>query len=104
MSKWAPAVGLAWLVPGGGHFLLRRSGRGEQRCEQARVQPVHAGTCWGQEMQRELQIVQQENQSLADRSNRDWFLLGAGVLVSGVLVGLILPRLRVQRRSRWGEL
>ena len=28
----------------------------------------------------------------------------AGVLVSGVLVGLILPRLRVQRRNRWGEL
>lgn len=27
-SKWAPAVGLAWLVPGGGHFLLGRSGRG----------------------------------------------------------------------------
>ena len=55
-------------------------------------------------LERELQIVQQENQSLADRSNKDWFLLGAGVLVSGVLVGLILPRLRLQRRSRWGEL
>lgn len=28
MSKWAPVVGLAWLIPGGGHFLLRRTGRG----------------------------------------------------------------------------
>lgn len=27
-SAWAPAVALAWLVPGGGHFLLRRTGRG----------------------------------------------------------------------------
>ena len=28
MGKWAPAVALAWLVPGGGHFLLKRPGRG----------------------------------------------------------------------------
>lgn len=28
VSKWAPAVALAWLIPGGGHFLLKRPGRG----------------------------------------------------------------------------
>jgi hypothetical protein len=28
VSKWAPALALAWLVPGGGHFLLKRPGRG----------------------------------------------------------------------------
>lgn len=28
LSAWAPAVALAWLVPGGGHFLLKRPGRG----------------------------------------------------------------------------
>ena len=28
MTKWVPAVALAWLIPGGGHFLLKRSGRG----------------------------------------------------------------------------
>lgn len=27
-AKWGPVVGLAWLVPGGGHFLLRRPLRG----------------------------------------------------------------------------
>src|SRR5437660_2263587 len=27
-AKWLPAVALAWLIPGGGHFLLKRSGRG----------------------------------------------------------------------------
>ena len=26
-AHWAPAVALAWLVPGGGHFLLNRTGR-----------------------------------------------------------------------------
>jgi hypothetical protein len=26
--SWVPVVALAWLVPGGGHFLLKRYGRG----------------------------------------------------------------------------
>jgi hypothetical protein len=28
IGVWAPAVALGWLVPGGGHFLLKRTGRG----------------------------------------------------------------------------
>jgi len=28
LSAWAPAVTLGWLIPGGGHFLLKRNGRG----------------------------------------------------------------------------
>ena len=28
ISVWAPAVALGWLIPGGGHFLLKRTGRG----------------------------------------------------------------------------
>jgi len=27
-GAWAPAVALGWLIPGGGHLLLRRTGRG----------------------------------------------------------------------------
>ena len=27
VNVWGPAVALAWLVPGGGHFLLKRYGR-----------------------------------------------------------------------------
>ena len=27
-GKWLPAVVLAWVIPGGGHFLLKRPGRG----------------------------------------------------------------------------
>jgi hypothetical protein len=26
--KWVPAVALAWVVPGGGHFMFNRPGRG----------------------------------------------------------------------------
>jgi hypothetical protein len=28
ISTWVPAVALGWLIPGGGHFLLKRQGRG----------------------------------------------------------------------------
>jgi hypothetical protein len=27
LTLWGPAVALAWIVPGGGHFLLKRHGR-----------------------------------------------------------------------------
>lgn len=27
-SSWLPALALGWLIPGAGHFLLRRQGRG----------------------------------------------------------------------------
>lgn len=28
LSVWVPAVALGWLVPGGGHIFLKRTGRG----------------------------------------------------------------------------
>ena len=28
LRAWAPVVGLGWLIPGGGHFLLKKTGRG----------------------------------------------------------------------------
>jgi TM2 domain-containing membrane protein YozV len=28
LRAWVPAVALGWLIPGGGHFLLKRTGRG----------------------------------------------------------------------------
>ena len=28
IGAWAPALALSWLVPGGGHLLLKRTGRG----------------------------------------------------------------------------
>jgi hypothetical protein len=28
IGAWAPAVALGWLIPGGGHLLLKRPGRG----------------------------------------------------------------------------
>jgi TM2 domain-containing membrane protein YozV len=28
IGTWAPALALSWLIPGGGHFLLKKNGRG----------------------------------------------------------------------------
>lgn len=28
LGAWVPPVALGWLIPGGGHFLLKRNGRG----------------------------------------------------------------------------
>jgi len=55
-------------------------------------------------LERELQLAQQEKMSLSDKSERDWFLTGAGVLLAGLLVGLIVPRLHRRKRRGWGEL
>lgn len=53
----------------------------------------------------EVQIaaLQQENGELASRRNRDWFIAGAAVLLAGVLVGIIVPRIRLRKRSRWSD-
>lgn len=48
-----------------------------------------------------VDILEQENEALAGMSTRNWFITGALVLFGGVLVGLILPRMRFQRRSRY---
>ncbi len=55
-------------------------------------------------LERTLQLERQENAALSDRRNQDWFVRGAGVLLVGLIAGLVLPRLRSRRSSRWGEL
>jgi SH3 domain protein len=45
-----------------------------------------------------------ELSDLKRNTQRDWFLAGAGVLIAGLVLGLILPRLRVRRRAGWGDL
>lgn len=54
---------------------------------------------------REIEDVKQQNRELENKTAQNWFLIGAGVVVGGVLLGLILPHLRVRRRkSSWGSL
>lgn len=56
------------------------------------------------ELERSLQLAQQENQALRDTSNQAWFLRGAGVLLGGILLGVFFPRLGSRNSRRWSEL
>ena len=54
---------------------------------------------------REVEDIKQQNRELENKTAQNWFLIGAGVVVGGILIGLILPHLRVRRRkSSWGSL
>jgi len=48
-----------------------------------------------------VDTLEQEIAMLAGQQNRNWFIAGASVLVVGLLLGLWLPRIRWQRRSRY---
>lgn len=45
--------------------------------------------------------LEQENRELSSQTTRYWFMAGALVLLIGVLLGIWLPRVRWQRRSRY---
>ncbi len=55
-------------------------------------------------LETELQAMEQQNSVLRDRSARDWFITGTGVTILGILIGLIIPKIRFQRKSNWNEL
>lgn len=51
----------------------------------------------------QMQSLEIENNSLKDSSSKNWFLIGAAVLFGGIILGLILPRLRFQKKESWGS-
>ncbi len=52
-----------------------------------------------QTLQREIDQLKSDNRHLQDRTQRDWFITGAGVLLGGILLGLFLPMLRRKKKS-----
>ncbi|MBK5930520.1 TIGR04211 family SH3 domain-containing protein [Halochromatium salexigens] len=48
--------------------------------------------------------LEHRNLELSNQSRQQWFLIGAGVVGGGILIGLVLPNLRLRRRrSSWGS-
>lgn len=87
----------------------------ELRAELDRVRRVSASAMELDKANRELRTrlvaaeqggdsLRMEVTELKRNTRRDWFLAGAGVMVFGLLLGLILPRLKLGRRSGWGDL
>ncbi|MBT8101739.1 MAG: TIGR04211 family SH3 domain-containing protein [Gammaproteobacteria bacterium] len=48
-----------------------------------------------------VDTLEQENRQLASQKTRYWFMAGGLVLLVGILLGIWLPRVRWQRRSRY---
>lgn len=52
-------------------------------------------------LERELEAKRLQNQALLDDQRQHWFLIGAGVLFGGILLGLFFPQIHWRRRNRW---
>lgn len=55
-------------------------------------------------LERDAQVMQQQTEAAKDRSQRDWFVAGGGVVIAGMFLGLVLPKIRFRRKSSWGSL
>lgn len=53
------------------------------------------------EREQDVQRLERENETLSSDALTRWFLSGAGVLLGGIVLGLVLPSLRRRRRSDW---
>ena len=56
------------------------------------------------DLESENEIMRQEIQILRDQSDKQWFISGAGVLFFGIILGLIIPKMRKRRQSDWSSL
>jgi len=47
--------------------------------------------------------LRQETRDIRSGAQQRWFMLGGGAILLGILLGLILPRLKFRRKDRWGR-
>lgn len=52
-------------------------------------------------LRNQLEVLQTDNQRLRDSSENEAFLNGAIAVVIGVMIALVVPRLRPKKRSEW---
>ena len=55
------------------------------------------------ELRRGMAELTEENARLGDTSAREWFLLGAALMLVGILFGILVTRIRWNRRRRWED-
>lgn len=53
------------------------------------------------EAEERINRLAMENTELASDSRQSWFLVGAGVLFGGILIGLVAPNFKRRKRSSW---
>jgi len=47
--------------------------------------------------------LRQETKDIRNGAQQRWFMLGGGAILLGILLGLILPRLKFRRKDRWSR-
>jgi len=50
-----------------------------------------------------FEALRQETSDIRSGAQQRWFMLGGGAILLGILLGLILPRLKFRRKDRWGR-
>jgi len=55
-------------------------------------------------LEADYQLTQEENTVLRDRTAKDWFMVGAGVILLGIGIGLVIPKIRWRKKSNWSSL
>ncbi len=53
--------------------------------------------------ERQIDDLESENLEISTRSDRKWFIVGAAAVTVGLLLGLIIPRMRWRKKSNWSE-
>ena len=53
--------------------------------------------------ERQIDDLESENLEISTRSDREWFIVGAAAVTVGLLLGLIIPRMRWRKKSNWSE-
>ncbi len=56
------------------------------------------------DLERDIQDLTRSAERTADRERQDWFIAGAGVIAAGMLIGILVTRIRWRKRSSWGDL
>lgn len=52
-------------------------------------------------LERELEVIKRAKLAMEGDHRQAWFLIGAGVLLAGIVLGLLLPQLSWRKRNGW---
>ena len=54
-------------------------------------------------LKRELETTTRAKNALNEDQKQTWFMIGGAVLLIGIILGVLLPRLSFKRRNHWGS-
>lgn len=54
-------------------------------------------------LKRELDTITREKNALNEDQKQSWFMVGSLVLIVGIILGVVLPRISIRRKNNWGS-